>query len=166
MLAGAALVLGLTAAARTLGTTWSGLLTILPIATSVLAASSQRSGGPDQTLHLLRGLASGLYSLTAFFATLAFGLERWSIAGSFLAAIGASGATQLVPSSCIARGGASPRARSRPATPTSFRAAIGEAPRRFLEASAYCGSGENASDEWLALPARAPAAALGVNRRA
>lgn len=30
-----------------------------------------------------------------------------------------------------------------------FRAAIGEAPRRFLESNEYCGSGENASDEWL-----------------
>lgn len=95
MLAGASLVMALTAAARTLGTTWSGLLTIFPIATSVLAASSQRSGGPDQTLHLLRGLGAGLYSLTAFFVTLAFGLERWSIAASFMAAIGASAATQL-----------------------------------------------------------------------
>jgi AraC-like DNA-binding protein len=47
-----------------------------------------------------------------------------------------------------------------------FRAATGEAPRRFLESNAYCGSGENASDEWLAIPARAPSAALGDNRRA
>lgn len=95
MLAGALLVTILTAAASTLGSTWSGLLTIFPIATSVLAASSQRSGGPDQTLHLLRGLAAGLYSLTAFFAMLAFALPRWSIAAAFIAAIGAAAATQL-----------------------------------------------------------------------
>ena len=95
MLAGASLVLALTTAARELGTTWSGLLTIFPIATSVLAASSQRSGGPDQTLHLLRGLGSGLYSLTAFFATLAFGPERWSVAGAFLAASAAALVAQL-----------------------------------------------------------------------
>jgi AraC-like DNA-binding protein len=30
-----------------------------------------------------------------------------------------------------------------------FRAAMGEAPRRFLEAHEYCGSGENANDEWV-----------------
>lgn len=36
-----------------------------------------------------------------------------------------------------------------------FRAAMGEAPRRFLESSAYCGSGENATDEWLRVPASA-----------
>lgn len=95
MLAGASLVLALTAAARTLGTTWSGLLTIFPIATSVLAASSQRSGGPDQTLHLLRGLGAGLYSLTAFFATLAFGVQRWSITAAFLAASVAAILTHL-----------------------------------------------------------------------
>ena len=45
-----------------------------------------------------------------------------------------------------------------------FRAATGEAPRRFLESSAYCGSGENAIDEWLVVPRRAPSAALGINR--
>ncbi|HTV17250.1 MAG TPA: hypothetical protein VMG12_01225 [Polyangiaceae bacterium] len=95
MLAGALMVLALTAAARTLGSTWSGLLTIFPIATSVLAASSQRSGGPDQTLHLLRGLAAGLYSLTAFFAALAFGLARWSIPAAYLVALGAAAAAQV-----------------------------------------------------------------------
>jgi AraC-like DNA-binding protein len=50
-----------------------------------------------------------------------------------------------------------------------FRAAIGEAPRRFLESSAYCGSGDGgssktASDEWLRDPPSAPSAALGMNR--
>lgn len=90
MLAGAALVSVISSAAHLLGSTWSGLLTIFPIATSVLAASAQRSGGPDQTLHLLRGLGAGLYSLTAFFATLATGLARWGIAGAFLAALAAA----------------------------------------------------------------------------
>lgn len=35
-----------------------------------------------------------------------------------------------------------------------FRAAIGVAPRSFLEANEYCGSGPNANDEWLTLAAR------------
>jgi len=40
-----------------------------------------------------------------------------------------------------------------------FRAAMGEAPRRFLESAAYCGSSErtsaSAGDEWLAAPSGA-----------
>jgi hypothetical protein len=96
MLAGATLVSVISSAAHLLGTTWSGLLTIFPIATSVLAVTAQRSAGPDQTLHLLRGLGAGLYSLTAFFATLALGLPRWGIAGTFLAAVAAAVLVQLV----------------------------------------------------------------------
>ena len=95
MLAGALLVIAITAAAGTLGTTWSGLLTIFPIATSVLAVSSQRSGGPSQTQHLLRGLGVGLYGLTAFFATLAFALDRWSISATFIAATVVAASTQV-----------------------------------------------------------------------
>src|SRR5690606_3315319 len=94
MLAGALLVLAITAAAGALGTTWSGLLTIFPIATSVLAVSSQRSGGAAQTQHLLRGLGTGLYGLTAFFAVLALALERWGVGGAFFAALVAAGSTQ------------------------------------------------------------------------
>ncbi len=35
-----------------------------------------------------------------------------------------------------------------------FRAAVGEPPRRFLEANEYCASGPNATDEWLTVGAR------------
>lgn len=30
-----------------------------------------------------------------------------------------------------------------------FRSAVGESPRRFLEANEYCGSGPNAADQWV-----------------
>jgi hypothetical protein len=96
MVAGAGLVSAVTGAARVLGTTWSGLLTIFPIATSVLAASTQRSGGPAQTVHLLRGLGLGLYSLTAFFATLAVSLDPFGIPWAFTSAVAAALLTQLL----------------------------------------------------------------------
>jgi hypothetical protein len=96
MLMGAAMVMTITSAAHLLGTTWSGLLTIFPIVTSVLAASSQRSAGADQTLHLLRGLGLGLFSLTAFFAVLAIGLPHWGMFWAFAAAIGAALVGQLL----------------------------------------------------------------------
>jgi hypothetical protein len=96
MAMGAAMVMTITSAAHLLGTTWSGLLTIFPIVTSVLAASSQRSSGADPTLHLLRGLGLGLFSLTAFFAVLALGLAHWGMFWAFAAASGAALVGQLL----------------------------------------------------------------------
>lgn len=45
-----------------------------------------------------------------------------------------------------------------------FRAAMGEAPRRFLASNEYCGPGENASDEWFAIPSSTTEAALVASR--
>jgi uncharacterized membrane protein (GlpM family) len=95
MIPGALLVLAVTGAARTLGSRLSGLLVLFPIATSVLAVSAQRSAGPSHAALLLRGLALGLYSLTAFFATLALTLERWGVAAGFALALLASLTVQL-----------------------------------------------------------------------
>ncbi|MEW6273008.1 MAG: hypothetical protein AB1689_27335, partial [Thermodesulfobacteriota bacterium] len=96
MLAGAALVVGLTAVADVLGPRLSGLLTVFPVATTVLAVFSHRNQGAPFAVHLLRGLAAGLYSLTAFFAALAFTLDRWGAAPAFAVAVVAALAAQLV----------------------------------------------------------------------
>jgi hypothetical protein len=92
MAAGAALVVAVTAVARAAGPRLAGLLTIFPIAVTVLAVFSHRTQGAAFAVHLLRGLAAGLYSLTAFFATLALALEPlgtvWSFALALLAALG------------------------------------------------------------------------------
>lgn len=96
MLAGATLVSVIASAAHVVGTRWSGLLTISPIATSVLAAGSQRSAGADQAVHLLRGLGAGLYSLTAFFAALALLIVRWGTPWAFGAAVLAALTAQLI----------------------------------------------------------------------
>jgi len=96
MAAGAALVVTLTALADVLGPGLSGLLTVFPVAVSVLAAFSHRTDGGPFTVHLLRGLAAGLYSLTSFFTTLALTLERLGVAGAFALASVAAVAAQLV----------------------------------------------------------------------
>lgn len=96
MAAGAALVVLLTGVADLLGPRLSGLLTVFPVAVSVLAAFSHRSQGAAFAVHLLRGLAAGLYSLTAFFLVLALLLERAGVAGSFAVATLASLAVQAV----------------------------------------------------------------------
>lgn len=96
MAAGAALVVALTAAADALGPRLSGLLTVFPVAVTVLAVFSHRGEGGPFAVHLLRGLAWGLYCLTAFFAALALFLERLGVAWGFAVAVVASLATQAV----------------------------------------------------------------------
>lgn len=95
MAAGAALTLCVTALADALGPTWSGLLTVFPIATTVLTVSSHRSQGPEFAVYLLRGLGTGLYGLAAFFGVLALGLERLGTALAFSLALTALAAIQL-----------------------------------------------------------------------
>jgi hypothetical protein len=87
MLAGAAMVVTLTSLAHVLGPSLSGLLTIFPVATSILAVAAHRQDSPEHAIHLLRGLAAGLYSVTAFFAALALLLERQGIALAFSVAL-------------------------------------------------------------------------------
>ena len=96
MLAGVALVLALTAIAHALGPRLSGLLTVFPIATTVLAVFAHRDGGAAFAGDLLRGFALGLYSLSAFFTTLALALEPWGVAAAFGAAAVAAIAAQAV----------------------------------------------------------------------
>ncbi len=96
MLAGVALMLVLTAVAAALGPRLSGLLTVFPIATTVLAVFSHRRQGAAFAAQLLRGLALGLYSLSTFFLTLALALEPWGLAPAFLVAVAAAIATQAV----------------------------------------------------------------------
>lgn len=103
MAAGVVLMLVLTGIAHALGPRLSGLLTVFPIATTVLAVFSHRAHGAAFAVRLLRGLALGLYSLTAFFLTLAVGLERLDTAGGFLAAAAAAIAVQALVLAASAR---------------------------------------------------------------
>lgn len=96
MAAGVGLMLALTGVASMLGPRLSGLLTIFPVATTILAVFSHRNQGAAFAVHLLRGLAAGLYSLSAFFLTLALALEPWGTAPAFLAAVAAALAVQLL----------------------------------------------------------------------
>lgn len=96
MAAGVVLMLVLTGIAHALGPRLSGLLTVFPIATTVLAVFSHQAHGAAFAVQLLRGLALGLYSLTAFFLTLAVGLERLGTAGGFLVAAAAAIAVQAL----------------------------------------------------------------------
>ena len=96
MAAGVALMLAVTGIARLAGPRLSGLLTIFPIATTILAAFAHRTEGGAAAVHLLRGLAVGVYSLTAYFTTLALGLTSMGTTLGFTTAVGAALATQAL----------------------------------------------------------------------
>jgi len=83
MLTTLALVCALTLSAAHLGTTWSGLLTPFPVATTVLSVFAHLTGGPAAVARFLKGYLPGLASLAVFFAVLA-----WRLPSQGLAAFG------------------------------------------------------------------------------
>lgn len=95
MLATLVLVCGITLSAKHLGTTWSGLLTPFPVATTVLAVFAHLSGGSQAVARFLRGFVPGLGSLAVFFATLSFLLPRLGMDG-FVWALGVAFLTHFV----------------------------------------------------------------------
>jgi len=106
--AGAALMIGVTALADALGPTWSGLLTVFPVATTVLTVSWHRTQGPEFAVYLLRSLGNGLYGLAVFFAVLGLGLERLGIATAFALALAGLASIQLALLSRATRAAARP----------------------------------------------------------
>lgn len=91
MLAGAALVLAVTALAALVGTRWAGLLAMFPVLGTVLGVFSHLRGGPDHVTLLYRGMFRGFYSFAAFCVVLALVLERCPLWLAFtLATIGAA----------------------------------------------------------------------------
>jgi hypothetical protein len=80
------LVLGITALAPYLGPRLSGLVATYPVFATVMAAFSHHARGPAAALQVFRGLLTGLFAFTGFFAALAVGLEPLGLAGGFAAA--------------------------------------------------------------------------------
>ncbi len=87
MLTTLALVCALTLSASHLGTTWSGLLTPFPVATTVLSVFAHLTGGPVAVARFLKGYLPGLTSLAIFFAMLAWCLPVQGIT-AFATALG------------------------------------------------------------------------------
>jgi uncharacterized membrane protein (GlpM family) len=95
MAAGAVLTVSVTLAADAIGSGWSGLLAVFPVLSIVLAVSSHRESGPALACALLRAMATGLYSLIAFCATLALAMPAMSLPAAFGTAIAACLAAQV-----------------------------------------------------------------------
>jgi hypothetical protein len=83
-----ALVLALTAMAGWLGPRLAGLLAPFPIIATVLAVFTHVQRGPDELLHLLRGLISGFGAFALFCFTLAVSLPVLDTTGAFALASG------------------------------------------------------------------------------
>jgi uncharacterized membrane protein (GlpM family) len=80
MLAGALLVMLVTAVAAMAGSRVTGVLSLFPVLASILAVFLQRGGGADAAIRLLTGLAQGMYSLVAFCASMLWLLDRLPLA--------------------------------------------------------------------------------------
>jgi hypothetical protein len=102
MLAGAALTLGVTAVAGAVGDVWSGVLAVYPLLATVLSTFSHARHGGGQAAALLRALATGLYSFTAFCFVLALLVERAGIAIGFSVGVAAALAVQAATISTFA----------------------------------------------------------------
>jgi hypothetical protein len=82
----AVLVLALTGAAELLGPLIGGVLTALPVLTSVLACFTHRNDGAGAAVALLRGMVEGMAGFVAFTAVVALIASSAGIVLSFTAA--------------------------------------------------------------------------------
>ena len=96
MVAGAAMVLAVTAAAEALGPAWTGLFAAFPVMSTVLAVFSHRANGPGFAVALLRAMVGGFYSFIAFCLTVSVLLAHASIAVTFAAAVVVQGIAKAI----------------------------------------------------------------------
>jgi len=83
MIVATALVLGLTEIAPYAGPRLSGLLATYPVFAAVLTVFSHHARNAVAAIRVLRGLLTGLFAFTSFFAALALSLPRFGIAAGF-----------------------------------------------------------------------------------
>ena len=95
MVAGALLTLAVTAASTRIGPAWSGLFTIFPLLSMVLAVFSHRAHGPAYVGTMLRAMAAGMWSLVVFCVMLALLLPCVPIGWAFVASTALAVAAQL-----------------------------------------------------------------------
>lgn len=87
MLAAAALVLGVTGGAETLGPRLSGLLAMFPVMASVLAVFSHHQAGAGFSIRLLRAMVYGYYAFAGFCLALALALPAMGRSLAFALAL-------------------------------------------------------------------------------
>ena len=96
MVAATGMVLAITAAAATLGATWTGLLSPFPVFSSVLAAFAHLQSGPHAATRLQRGLVAGVFSFAAFFIVVSLLVEQKGAVATYAIASGVAIAVNAV----------------------------------------------------------------------
>jgi hypothetical protein len=86
MIVATSFVVALTTLARSLGPQLSGLISPFPVYGLVLAGFTQRHGGPDAVVGLVRGIALGSLATLAFFVVAGLGLGNAPVVAVYLAA--------------------------------------------------------------------------------
>jgi len=100
-IAATALVFAITAVSGAVGPRVTGILGVYPLYSIVLAVFAHHAAGPPATVRVLRGVLLGLFAFPAFFLTIGLLLPHASIAVTYLAAVAAVGAVQLVTSHAL-----------------------------------------------------------------
>lgn len=83
ILIGTGIILLITSIAPFIGPRLTGLLTTIPLYSTILVIFAHRSHGPAAAGNVMRGLLFGLFAFTGFFIVLSLLIERTSLAVSF-----------------------------------------------------------------------------------
>jgi hypothetical protein len=95
MLVATLLVLGLTAAAPSVGAGLAGIFSSYPVFASTLAVFAHRQLGGGGAVNVLRGLLFGLFGYTGFFLALGLLVEPAGPTAAFIAAIAVNLCVQI-----------------------------------------------------------------------
>ncbi len=110
MAAGAVMVLGVTAAAESLGTLWTGFFAAFPVMSTVMAVFSHRANGAGFTQAMLRAMVAGFYAYAAFCFVFGLAVVELGVAGATVAALLCLAGIQVVRAVAV---------RGRPGTATA-----------------------------------------------
>jgi hypothetical protein len=103
MLAGALLVLAVTAGATQLGARLSGFFSMLPVMSTVLVGFAHAGSGRGSAVALLRGMVVGYFGFAVFCVTLAMQLREGAVGSAFAQALGCALAVHLAARHLLAR---------------------------------------------------------------
>jgi hypothetical protein len=96
MLAGATLVLAVTAGAIQLGARLSGFFAMFPVMSTVLVGFAHAGSGRGSAVALLRGMVVGYFGFAVFCVTLAMQLREGAVGAAFALALGCALVVHLV----------------------------------------------------------------------
>lgn len=113
MVAGAVLVVAVTAIAAAVGTRWAGLLAMFPVLGTVLGVFSHRSSGPSYVAKLFRGMFRGFYSFATFCISVSLLLRYLPASAAFALSVLLALLTQAAVFMASSPGRSSPPASAR-----------------------------------------------------